>query len=502
MNTAVRGKRALALGMLLMILAGLLVSCNNHETADPTDGPEQNTNGKENGMTSPIIYPIPESEAVSGEYSVTVQTEKDPTPRPVGCYTAKVTTGSTDSDTVVLTEVMSFCYFDYDFSSPVILTVTPKERKAAAKVLPESAGVECSYADGTLTAVLTEPVKLSVEFDGDIYHNLFVFANRIDADAPEEGDPSVIYYGPGVHDAGEIRLGAGETLYIAGGAVVYGYVAADGADGARIMGRGILDGSKIPHGRNEARKHAVYIVDSNDFAADGIIIRDSSTWTFVLERCKNAAVTDLKEICHNFNSDGFDIVSCRDVLIDGVFVRNYDDNISLKAYGDYDCRNITMQNSVLWADRAHNMLVGPEAKSADFKNLFSNVTFKNIDVLRTTLSGAMGLACSDSAVFDDITWEDVRIERTANGRLLNFRFTSEYGSKLGTEIRNVYIKNVSVKELPKAQNNIIGRADAPIRNLVIENFTLVGAPLTHEYFRTDAEHVAAFTVDGDTRAYD
>ena len=67
--------------------------------------------------------------------------------------------------------------------------------------------------------------------------------------SPETGAPNrdaagVRYFGPGVHHPGKIQLKSGETLYVAGGAVVYTAVEARGAVGVRIRGRGIIDTSQ------------------------------------------------------------------------------------------------------------------------------------------------------------------------------------------------------------------------------------------------------------------
>jgi len=503
---------------LILLFSMLLVvcACNpNTETSDEisvnvsenetSDVSKEESTEEEKGMTSPVIYELPDGETKNESYLVTVSTEKDPEKKTVDCYSAKVATGRNGLENVI-TEEMAFCYFDYNFSSPVYLTVTPNEEKMSAKVLPESAGVESEYKDGTLTVVLTKPVKLSIEFDGDIYHNLFVYANEYDERTPREDSPVVKYYGAGVHDVGEIRLNKGEVLYIAAGAVVYGNVVANNANDIIITGHGILDGSKIPHEMDGARKRMLDINNCNDVLIDGIIVRDASTWTCVIEKCKNVKILDMKQICYNFNSDGFDIVGSSDVLIDGAFIRNYDDNISLKAWSDRDCTNITMQNSILWADCAHNMLVGPEAKTADHENKFSNILFKNIDILESNegsdfYRGVMSLTCSDSAVFENITWEDIRIERMTNGRFLNFRFSDDYGEKLGTAIRNVTIKNVTAKTRAGTKSYIYGTKDSPIENLTIENFTVAGEKLTHEYFGNPAKYITSFKIDGIEKDY-
>ena len=65
------------------------------------------------------------------------------------------------------------------------------------------------------------------------------------AQVPKAGDPNVLYFGPGVHRPGKIELKSGETVYIAGGAVVYTAIGGRGVSGVRILGRGIIDTSEF-----------------------------------------------------------------------------------------------------------------------------------------------------------------------------------------------------------------------------------------------------------------
>ncbi len=78
--------------------------------------------------------------------------------------------------------------------------------------------------DGTqVTLAIAEPCNLTVEINDDWVHSLHLFANPIEANAPQPNDPHVIYFGPGIHEikAG-ITVGSGQTLYLAGGAILHG----------------------------------------------------------------------------------------------------------------------------------------------------------------------------------------------------------------------------------------------------------------------------------------
>ena len=82
----------------------------------------------------------------------------------------------------------------------------------------------------------------------DGYHNaLHLFPNPIpDGPAVKESKNSHLYYfGPGIHDVGKLQLKSNDSVYIAGGAVVYGSFIADNADNIHISGREVLDGGHL-----------------------------------------------------------------------------------------------------------------------------------------------------------------------------------------------------------------------------------------------------------------
>ncbi|HPE95248.1 MAG TPA: glycosyl hydrolase family 28 protein [Bacillota bacterium] len=497
-------KRRILFVALALLLALTCTACSNNEEQSRQQSEPEISQTEETGMDKPVVYSVPNGEEKSIDYVVTAWTEKNGEKQSVDCFTAKVGTQSNGTSSVSY-ETMSFCTLDYDFSSTLYISVTPSQTHSSAKVLPASAGAEYEYKDEAVTLSLNKPSNLSVEFDGDINHNLFVFAGEYDEDKPKSGDRGVIYYGAGTHDVGEIKLNSNQTLYIDGGAVVYGYVKAENADNISIMGSGILDGSKVDHAYTGSRKRMVSLVKCTNVTIDGVTVRDASTWGVVLDRCSDVTVTNHKQISYNFNSDGFDILSCTNVLIDGAFLRNYDDNISLKAYNNTDCTGITMRNSTLWADCAHNMLIGPEAKEAEYENKFSDILFYNIDVLESKENsdfyrGVMAITCTDNGVFDGITWDTIRVERMTKGRLINFRYSNDYGTYFGKSVSNITIKNITCSAKTASDDYIYGNSASPMKNIVIENFTYLGEKVTHDRFEKCARFVT-LTVDKVEKEY-
>jgi len=140
----------------------------------------------------------------------------------------------------------------FSFSGKVAVVVEPLTVEATSvEVRPDPPGVSASLKGGKIRVEITRPgqyyvmVKAKGSPRHDFDHPLFIFADPPETNVPKKGAPGVHYFGPGVHDIGfKYPVRAGETVYIAGGALVKGSIAYTG-DGVRILGRGILTDRKL-----------------------------------------------------------------------------------------------------------------------------------------------------------------------------------------------------------------------------------------------------------------
>ena len=128
-------------------------------------------------------------------------------------------------------ELASMAYFD--FSGTVeVRVVHNRGAVEAARVRPLSQGIKPSVQGDTLTFSLSRPANLSVEVNGDIFHNLHLFANPLDARRPSAKEikragrkgSKLVYFAPGVHrlPGDTLRVASGSTVYVDGGARVLG----------------------------------------------------------------------------------------------------------------------------------------------------------------------------------------------------------------------------------------------------------------------------------------
>lgn len=346
--------------------------------------------------------------------------------------------------------LMGVAMFTHDFSQKggryVMVRVKrqgPAFRDVAIR--PTARHIKPKRVDAqTIEFKLERPEKVSVEFDGDRDHNLFVFAD-IPLERPDSED--LIYFGPGEHKAGFINMHSGQTVFIDEGAVVYGQIDARGADHIRIMGRGILCGSGAVHDF-QRRRSMIYCRGCRDVRVEGVLFRGSPSWTLCFSDCDSVLLDNIKEICWMRNSDGIDLCNTSNVVIRNSFLRNYDDNISLKNYEVQSGRstsNILMTDCTLWADCAHNIVVGPE----NWPTLpMQNVSFENIDVLEARETaypwrGAIGVMGSDEGTFRNVLFRNVRIDNVRGGQPFAVEFC-RYRS-MGRQVGNVRLENISIE---------------------------------------------------------
>ena len=137
---------------------------------------------------------------------------------------------------------------------------------------------------------------------------------------------------------------------------------ARGLDDIAITGRGVIDGQGPAFWKPQAHDRAwiyakeervipmVEIDDCRDVLIDGITLRESPGWTLHLQCCDRARLTGIRIDNHRQgpNNDGFDINGCRDVMISDCHIDTCDDAIVMKTtHNTRSCERITIQNCVL-----------------------------------------------------------------------------------------------------------------------------------------------------------
>lgn len=328
---------------------------------------------------------------------------------------------------------------------------------------------------------LDKPQYLSVEFNGDRLHNLHLFANPLETEVYKEAEKGVMYFGPGVHRPldlpnNQIRIPANTTVYLAPGAVLKAKLLVDGVENVRIIGRGILD--------HPIR--GIEVTNAKNVTIDGITVVNPEHYTVFGAGTEGLTVKNLKSFSCKGWSDGIDLMCCRDVLIDNVFLRNSDDCIAL-----YNHRwnwwggsaNITVKNSVLWADIAHPINIGGHGDSeSPIGEVIENLIFRQIDILEhdeddVLYQGCMAIDCGDKNLVRNVLFEDIRVENIQEGRLfhLNIRFNKKYDKAPGGGIEDITFRNITYDGVGENPSLIKGiDSNRKVKNVLFENVMING----------------------------
>ena len=374
-------------------------------------------------------------------------------------------------------ENSSVSYFD--FSGEVEVSVTSnKGAIQTARIRPLSYGITPEIMGSTLTFKLSQPRNLSVEVNGDIFHNLQLFANPIDGFIPDKKDTSLIYFGPGIHqlENGKINVPSGKTVYLAGGAILMGQVLFEGVSNAKLLGRGMIDHSV---------KMGVMIANSKNITVEGIFCTQCATGG-----SDSVTIRNVKSISYYGWGDGMNVFASNNVLFDGVFCRNSDDCTTVYATRkgfEGGCRNITMQNSTLWADVAHPILIGTHGNTPK-PDVIEDIRYSNIDILdhrevQVDYQGCMSINAGDNNLIRNVVFEDIRVEDFRQGQLVNLRvfYNSKYCTSPGRGIENVLFKNITYNGKNSEISIISGyNEERKVKNVVFENLVINGKLITDD----------------------
>ncbi len=360
-----------------------------------------------------VAYPAPAEEKLSEDFTVTVAGQAVPV------YVCRVSAMPFNQvwpgyqRPIDQTELASFVY--WDMTAPVDVDVVSNRPIESVAIRPTARGIKPQIEGNHIRFHLDKPQQLTVEVNG--WHKaLHLFANPA-AVTVEQGAPGVRYFGPGIHRPGRMTLQSNETVYLAGGAVVYGCIEATDATNIKILGPGILDSSELERylGPSDEGKHvasslgSIRFADCTNVTIDGPVLRDPPMWCLSVFNCSEIQIAHVKLIgLWRYNADGIDLCNSNNATVRDCFVRSFDDSLVVKGlspHRDIAISNILFEGCVVWNDWGRALEIGAETATPELLN----VTFRDCDVVRTA-EIAMDVQHGDGAAIHDVTFERIRFE--------------------------------------------------------------------------------------------
>lgn len=401
-----------------------------------------------------------------------------------------------------------FTAFSFSNQSVTLTIRKPGVNVEDVVIRPLSLGLEAdNVSDGndTFTITLDQPAYFAVEINGDPeYRPLFVFADATDTFNPSDHGsvgyvtknpdgtfnwPSPVGYDVIVVPGGEVYPRDLSASYIStnsntskdntifhfeGGAILMGIIDVHSTTNLTLRGRGMI---VQQNGRDE---NTIKPSRTDGLVIDGLIVAARNDRNFTIHPMQTNGVTIRNTKIIAMMRDGIDPNGCQNVLIDNVFIFSDDDCIAIKAgktVDRYPVNNITMQNSTVWGQ---SLEVGFESAT----DYMENITFKNIDVVRTrrklttfpvnlTRICSLSIHITDDALARNILFEDIRIERPQGDRLIEMWIDYSYASSTAERghINGATFRNIQVVDAEYLPSSTINGKDA---SHIVENVTFDG----------------------------
>ena len=444
--------------------------------------------------SSVTIYPIPR-EVRSNHYSVSINGRR----------------------TAVIQATSNYYVLNYDEGGPVTVSVTasdPHFWDKGVEIQPMRLGIRPVRHGATITFPLSGPEKLTVMRPGDHFANgdiLFLFGNEPDTSRIGPTTPGVRYYGPGIHHEA-IDAHSGDTIYLAGGAVVFGSLNLWQVHDVRILGRGmvIYDGPQDPYSdtgwMHKRNWHAIVMDNARNIEIDGIttVVR-SRTWQVQMRDSRHIGFYNFKTIAGtkgNANQDGIDWLGGGDTTIRNSFFRASDDVFAM--YGNWDgyseeamhsrgheVSNVTIEHTIATTSISNTVRVNWPQKSFDSAHFYMH----DMDVLHTGFSSCkvpfaffeLWADPSGSGQHRDYRMEDIRLEdwyslfqiRQPNPLVSGVHFSGIWAmdgpGMLPSAVKG-QVQNVTLQDVPDIEGQplqVLNGAAAPqlLPAIVDANFT-------------------------------
>lgn len=296
-----------------------------------------------------------------------------------------------------------------DAAIEVVVEVTEDFSDYSLK--PFRHNINVSKRGNSLSFILHEAHKLVLQIPGRT--PLAIIVTPPESNVPEQGDPNLRYFGPGIHVAGIIAPLENETLYFAPGALVKGRIEARDVNNVSIRGRGFLETEGYSTRSN--REYGILFDRCSDIYVEGVALRSyHSWWQMLFLNTTDALVEQVNLFGIGVNTDGVDIDAVKDFVVRDSFIRAEDDglgwhSLDAKTNGEMITERVLADNIVIWNTRAGN---GVRIGASMEAQLWRDITLRNIDILEHSVRGA-GLYSdySDWAWMQDLRFENIRIER-------------------------------------------------------------------------------------------
>lgn len=506
---------------LLFVLPLALSACGGKKKENPKPTPSPSAEPTPSGEVTPSSQPTGDSDTVF------IESEKEITSKRVHVYPGPSIMTSSDKCRVTVEGEELFVYetlvnynrkftwanpettapvvlFDFEGNVHMEVEINANEKIESASISPLAYNIPTKIDGNKISFDLKYQDNYVLTYNDDYKTAIHIFTNGIEENPITEemakADDKITYIGPGLYKADSIPVVEGGTLYIAGGAYVYGDIHCEVVDNITLKGHGIISGDIYT--RNSETDYTVPVVlrNAKHINIEDLTFLNPAGWVLNLYKCEDVNIKNVKIITARQNGDGISVQGCKDVHVQGGFVRTWDDSLVVKNNDLGTTENVVFDGVTVWTDLAQSMEVGYETHGAFMKD----ITFKNITVLHNFHKAVISMHNSDEAEISNVTYENITVEHAAmfgddqddgeNDFLIDFTIAyspewTESGGNRGS-IDGVNIHNVKVlKEdaLPTGEHSISSRMFGESTSSMIRNVTIKGVKIAEKNITSAAD---------------
>jgi hypothetical protein len=221
---------------------------------------------------------------------------------------------------------------------------------------------------------------------------------------------------------------------------------------------------------------------------NGITIRGASHWTIVPRDSRNVTVRGVK-LCGSRvqNDDGINPCNSQDVLIADCFIRTDDDCVALKGL-DFSAPNsnverITVENCVLWCDRARIFLLGHESRAPFMRDII----LRNLDIIHFSMTPFL-FEPGEEMRLENVVVEEVRLHGEGQNELIRLKpVVNQYmRNKVPGHIRDIHFSDVTVSGKPGLYAVQVSGAD---EKHTVSGVTFGGVSINRAKLAADSKNV-------------
>ena len=383
---------------------------------------------------------------------------------------------------------------EYDYAHIITEDIVSVEVKIADEIekidlRPTRRAKKFSVEGDCVKFLMSRADYYCLELNGDLSRPLLLFCDERVQKQLYDGQ-ELMYFAPHTYcEVGVVELKPNTVVFMDEGAVVKGKLFAENAKNIRIIGNGTLLGNE----RTANHGSPIALKNCSDIEINGITVIGLNCWNVVFRNCDRILVENLKILAHEIWSDGIDVVSCRDVVIRHIFIKNEDDCVCIKssssAKGGFvggDVRNVLVEDCVLWSGpRGNSLEIGYETNNS----VVENVLFRNVDVMHRQTQDAkfhrsiISIHNSGNATVRNITYENIYAEETEENFIqIAHMHQPQWGLGDGV-IENIRLRNVTLAGGELRESSVRGyprgiargeKKPCVTRNITFENLKILG----------------------------